>query len=70
MQSYIPQPHRGIPPQAAWGHQAMGIPPSTLTKLRAQALAAVGLSGKRLCTTTTLAMVYGPGGDPAVKQRQ
>eukprot|EP00969_Alexandrium_andersonii_P285383 12616542-Alexandrium_andersonii.AAC.1 len=56
-------------PQASWGHQAKGMPPSEIRSLRAMASNALGLSTKG-CTTTAVALLLGPDRDPAVRVRR
>ena len=53
-------------PQATWGQEVMGLAPSHLQGLRREALRATGLNTTGMCTTTTLACVYGWRRDPAI----
>ena len=55
--------------QFTWGHQAMGLSPSSLKALRGMSLAALSLGSARLCTTTAIALSYGVASDPALRQR-
>eukprot|EP00969_Alexandrium_andersonii_P335932 14847772-Alexandrium_andersonii.AAC.1 len=59
----------GTFPQYVWGHQAQGLSPSCIRQLRAMALSALGLGTTVLCTTTALAVAYGPDADPGIRQR-
>ena len=56
-------------PQATYGHQAMGLAPSTILLLRRSAAAAAAGRGPGRCFTSTLAALYGDK-DPVLELRR
>eukprot|EP00972_Heterocapsa_arctica_P021237 3125767-Heterocapsa_arctica.AAC.1 len=54
----------GARPQATWGHQARGTPPSVLQTLRGKMAIAAGLKAGG-CSSTALFLSCGLAGDPA-----
>ncbi len=56
----------GLKPAATYGHTAYGVPPTTLSKLRAIIAVTTGYAGQGHCVTTLLHGECGPDGDPAV----
>ena len=56
----------GALPQCLWGHQSLGVAPTTLKRIRATAAAATAIGGHGRCASTALALTLTHLKDPAI----